>query len=128
MILAFPALLLRLPKNLQLVSMCNATTTSQDAIFYTHFILHKIPTVFLYFIYRSQPPKMLKYVKKFENKRPVLPPTHHNSPIAEVRLPSDSKQCWWVRFYNRDARPSGRCELRRVLDHYFNVRLGVSRR
>ena len=29
---------------------------------------------------------MLKYVKKFENKRPVLLPTHQNSPIAEVRF------------------------------------------
>ena len=30
-----------------------------------------IPTVFLNFIYRFRSPKMLKYVKKFENKRPV---------------------------------------------------------
>ena len=31
-----------------------------------------LPTVFLYFIYRSRPPKMLKYVKTFQNDPPYL--------------------------------------------------------
>ena len=56
-----------------------------------------ILTVFLYFIYRFQPPKMLKYVRTYQNNTPQS---------AAKPRPGQRLLCLsgWVRFY-RDERP-----------------------
>ena len=78
-----------------------------------------ISTVFLCFIYHSRVPKMLKYVKKCQNNRPYLAcdATGLSRSLCLLQFKKVSR---WVRFTKW-------CELRRVLDYYFNVHLGVSR-